>query len=344
MKMTYRARRRLRSCLVGLGVVALLAVLAWGCWMLWLQRFVVYTPDGAVLNFQQDYRIDGGEPAVEPVQSTVPIHYNEGEDRVNNSTELTQITGYYATTSMLLDSVTDVRTSITALPKGTAVMLDLKSGFGNFYYSTDVVGASVTDQIDTAMMDELIKTLAKSDYYLIARVPAFRDRAFGLENTEYGLPTEGGYLWYDDDNCYWLDPTSSGTMFYLTSIATELRELGFDEVVFTEFRVPDTSEIVWRSDLSREDALAKAAKELVDSCATNSFAVSFETGNSGFALPSGRSRLYLTGVEASQAQSVLDAAQVPDKQTQLVFLTEAMDTRYDITSVLRPLQVVSTGE
>lgn len=341
MNMTYRTRRRLHKLGVFLGVFSAAALVGLICWFLWLGRFVVYSADGAHLRLDQPYTFEGGEVAVPPEEVTVAIHYNEGDDKVNTSSELGMISGAYATTSMLLDSIEAVDTAIQQLPPGSAVMLDLKSIYGNFYYNTNVSGAPVADALDTNVMDRLIRSLASSDYYLIARMPAFRDRAFGLENTGYGLPTSRGYLWSDDQNCYWLDPTSSGALSYLISIANELRDLGFDEVVFTEFCFPSTDKIVYKSSLTKAEAIAQAANILVTSCATEQFAVSFQSDDEAFPLPAeGRTRLYLTGVSAAKAQAVLDNSTVPVRESQLVFLTETGDTRFDIASVLRQLTVL----
>lgn len=337
MKMTYRGRRRLRKFGIFLGITLAVALVVLVCWFFWLGRFVVYTADGAEIRMGETPSFEDGVVAVPPENPTVAVHYNEGEDKVNTSSELTQISGAYATTQMLVDGVDAVDTAIQALPAGSAVMLDLKSIYGNFYYSTNVPGATQTDAVDLDGVDSLIQRLDRSDLYLIARVPAFRDRSFGLENTNCGLPVSGGYLWADDENCYWLNPTSSGTLSYLISIAEELRDLGFDEVVFTEFRFPDTNQIIFDSSLSRSEALAQAAEVLVSSCATEQFAVSFETDDEEFALPEGRTRLYLTGVSAAKVQSVLDQSTVPVKESQLVFITETNDTRFDVGSVIRPL-------
>ncbi len=341
MAMTYRTRRRLHRIGMTLGIVLVLALVVWICWFVWLERYVVYTADGAQIRLDLPLTFEDGEIALPPEESTVAIYYNEGDNKVNTSSELGQISGCYATTSLLLSSIDSVDTAIQSLPSGSAVMLDLKSIYGNFYYNTSIPGAPVADALDAGQMDRLLRNLAASDYYLIARIPAFRDRAYGLENTQYGLPTSKGYLWSDENSCYWLDPTSNGTLSYLISIATELQDLGFDEVVFTEFRFPDTSEIVFRSSLSKEEAIAQAAKILVESCATEQFAVSFESEDGDFPLPEGRTRLYLTGVSAAKAQSALDNTTVPVKESQLVFLTETNDTRFDIASVLRLLAVTN---
>ena len=56
MKLTFLARRRLqRIGLISL-VVLLVLILVWFCWVIWLERYVVYSEDGATLNFQVSNR------------------------------------------------------------------------------------------------------------------------------------------------------------------------------------------------------------------------------------------------------------------------------------------------
>ena len=336
LKLTYRSRRRLQRLGVTLGYILSIGSLVLVCWMIWLDRHVVYSPDGAKLDYNWQIS-EEGLIAVPPTEGDWPIRFNEGADLINTSTELTPISGYYATTAMLLESVSDVEAAIKTLPAGSAVMLDLKSGFGNFYYNTEVPDASIADQADTAAITQLIKDLNKSNYYLIARIPAFRDRAYGLEHTNYGLPTSKGYLWSDSGNCYWLNPASAGAVNYLIAIAMELRELGFDEVVFTDFKFPNTDQIVFNSSLTKDQALYQAAEALVISCSTERFCVSFASSNRDFVLPAGRTRLYLEDVSANRAAEVYEASAILSKDIQLVFLTETNDTRFDNFNVMRPM-------
>lgn len=339
MKLTYRTRRFLRRVFVVAGYLVLTAALVFVCWAVWLERFVVYDETGA--SFRFNYTAPEGVPelAVPPETTPVDIYYNEGADYINTSSELTQLRGYYVTTDQLRDDFDRVLQQLEALPEGSAVMLDLKSVYGNFYYSSQLEEAPVTDQADVPAIDRLIEELTRSDLYVIARVPAFKDRAYGLEHTSYGLAHPAGYLWASKDQCYWLDPSHNGTLTWLISIAGELRELGFDEVVFSEFCFPDTDNIVWNSSMTRTEALENAAEVLVTTCSTTRFAVSFQTDNNLFRLPEGRSRLYLEGITASGVSGAAEKALVADKQLNLVFLTETNDTRFDACGAMRPLNI-----
>lgn len=338
MNIPYRTRRTLRRLGVALLILLMISVVIWLCWVIWLERYVVYSREGATLNFSLSETGAGAQAALPPTeQETVAVYINEGSDSVNVSTELTQFAGFYADSAALTEDLNAVRSQISTLGTDIPVMLDVKSITGAFYYSTSI-GTSTDSNLDIAAMDQLIADLSRSGRYLIARVPAFRDREFGLNNVEYGLFLPGGVgLWMDDAGCYWLNPTSSGTMNYLLRIVGELKELGFDEVVFSEFRFPDSDGYTFSGD--RTEALANAAKSLVSTCATDSFAVSFSSANSAFPLPEGRSRLYLTDVQAADVAATAEEIQLEDKEIRLVFLAESNDTRFDLYSVMRPLEI-----
>ena len=215
-------------------------------------------------------------------------------------------------------------------------MLELKTGTGNFCYKSSLPNAPVSSKVDEEAMEGLIKYLAKANYYTIAAVPAFRDRAYGLKNTSYGIHhSSGRYLWAGDDKCYWLDPAKNGTRSWLVQIASELRDMGFDEVLFTDFCFPPTEDILYEGD--KLAALNEAAADLAYNLATEDFCVSFLCNEEGFVLPEGRTRLYRDKVDASMAQAVAETLTVPDKAINLVYLTDVGDTRFDAFGVLRPL-------
>ena len=334
--LTWRTRRRLKTTLVILGSVLALAAAAWLCWILWLGRFVVYSRDAVRLDF--DWQTPGSFVAAQPPEKpAINIVYDDGsEEVIQRNQPLAQMNGCYITAQMLMDDIAGVEELIRELPKGTAIMLEMKAGSGTFYYGTEQPRATVSSRIDKEAMKSLLSYLSKADYYTIAQIPAFQDRADGLENSSSGIHhSSGGYLWAGADNCYWLDPAKSGPRSYLVEIAAELRDLGFDEVVFTDFCFPPTEEILYEGD--KLAALNDAAQYLVHNLMTEDFCVSFLCNEPGFILPEGRTRLYRDKVEASMAQSVADSLEVPNRQINLVYLTEANDTRFDAFSVLRPL-------
>lgn len=336
MTLSYRTRRGLRYFGIGALIALLIAIVIWMIWIIWLDRFVVYTRDGAQINFDQPPGQFSGEEAIPPVPGeTISIYYNDGDNVVNLTNELTQLKGYYADTEAIRESVTKVREQIETLPSGTAVMLDMKNIAGYFHYSTSV-GGETSDRVDIEAMDSLLEYLQGANLYTIARIPAFRDYHYGLNNVPYGLPLKKGIgLWMDGSGCYWLNPASDGTLNYLIQIINELKGLGFDEVVFTDFCFPDTDKISFDGDQTA--VINKAAEDLATICTSDSFCVSFTSNDPFFKLPQRRCRLYRTGVAASNVRNEAAASDVPDTAINLVFVTETNDTRYDDYGTMRPL-------
>lgn len=337
--MSYRTRKFFSALLTTVLVLILAAVIVWMVWIIWLDRFVVYSRDGAQFLFDSSAEHLSGEVVVPPEDEvSVSIVYDDGAQDVEVSTELAQINGYYADITALETDLAAVRQQVEKLPAGTALMIDVKDIYGYFFYSTD--SGPVSGSVDTAAVDDLIAYATSHGLYVIARLPAFQDYHFGLNYTSNGLYRGDGYALWTDYNSgnltYWLNPTKDGTINYLTKIVSELKRMGFDEVVFSSFRFPDTTDLEFSGD--RVAAITEAADTLATICTTETFCVSFETGDSAFPLPmEERCRLYLTDIPAARVQLEASATGLEDPEIRVVFLTELGDTRYDEFSVLRPI-------
>lgn len=337
MKMfSYHTKMRLRKALRILGVLSLTCLVLWICWLVWLQRYVVFTRDGVTFDFERStLRLEGKESGPQETEATtaVEILFQDAPQEAQN---LSPLYGVYVDTDLLQAGPEALIGQLNALEPGTAVLLDVKSKFGNFYYTTSLSGATQSDTIDSGAMDRLIHTLKEQGCYLIARLPAFRDSAFAQSNPTAGLALSSGALWTDDEQCYWLDPASQTVMANLMQICRELQETGFDEVVFTDFRIPDSGSIVYSAAASKDEILRQAARQLA-SCAGQSFTVSF-AGSPDFPLPAGQTRLYLENVAPEQAAATAEKTSASDASTQVVFLTTSRDTRFDAYGVLRRLE------
>lgn len=350
MAIPYRARQGLRKFFAGLLILVLLSILLLVCWFLWLNRYVVYSQDGAKLDFDLSLNYGEGEAPVKPTLGAIPEIHDKTEDGDNaTGTQFLQFSGYYVTMEELTESFEETAQKLRKLPKGSTILLELKNVQGACCYSTAVASATAkeTDSFSLTMVDELIAELQGKGHYLIAQIPAFQERAYILENERervpYGLPKAGGNgsLWPDYSgklSCYWLNPLSDGTMTYLFQLVTEIRNLGFDELVLSDFRFPETDQIVFEGD--KMQALVDTAATLVKTCSTDGFAVSFARGNTELSLPEGRTRLYMVGVSAADAAAMAEMSTLSDTAVQLVFLTDSHDPRYDDYSTLRPLDSV----
>ena len=337
----FRTRQLLRRILVTALVLVMIAAVVLGCWVLWLDRYIIYTRDGVKLDFDLSPTLAPGKPAVAPAPGKpVDIVYQEDirtEDP--EAAPMAQLSGVYADIKMLTEQFDAVAEALKQLDPSTPILLDMRNLKGDFFYSSEQ--GKTASGVDAEAVGALIAELKADGHYLIARMPAFREHAYILENeTErvpYGLPRAGGggSLWLDESGPnYWLNPQSNGTLSRLIAIITELKLLGFDEVVLDDFRIPNTDRIVFEGD--RAETIADTAEALVKVCGSERFTVSFVAEDPTFPLPQEHSRLYLENAEATRLAELAAQTGLEDPTTRVVFLTELLDTRFDTYSVLRP--------
>ena len=338
MSLPYRTRRRLKALGIAAASLVMVFVIAWLGWVVYLERYIIYTRDGVVLNLDLNLeQYDEGVVATPPdANETVPIFYNEGSNAQEMNAALTQLWGHYISFDDLAKAINACRDQLALLPAGTPVMIELKSGYGKFGYSTSVPGAELSDSLNIAEVNSLIQDLRSRNLYLIAKVSAFRDRAYGLKNVPQGIyHVNKKGLWPDNNNCYWLNPTNPTVLSYISSIVQELKEMDFDEVLLADFSVPVSDKVYFKED--RTEALKNAANTIIESCGSEYFTVSFGVTSSTFPLPEGRTRMYLSGVEAQNVGAVIAQSKVENAEIRIVFLADTNDTRYDEYGVMRPL-------
>lgn len=334
MNIPYRTRRVLNRIGIVAMVLLLVLIAAWLCWVVWLERYVIYTSDGATIDFSLSAQIPQGEVAVPPsVGETVPIYYNEGDNTLDLNTELTQVWGYYIDENALKD-VSGIIDKLNTLEPGTPIMVDVKNTNGAFLYSSSIPEAVPSSNVPVTSVDKLIEELTTRNFYVIARLPAFSDRNFGLNHVSSGIyHVSKQYLW--SDGSYWLNPSNNTARTWILQIVEELKDMGFDEVVLSHFRIPEADGVYFTED--RNTVLQETAQYFIATCETDTFAVSIATTNAAFPLPEGRCRLYLESVAAQNVPARAAQVVISDPQTRLVFITEANDTRYNEYGVLRPL-------
>lgn len=353
MFFSYQTRRVLARIFPALLTVLVLILVSVVCWLLWLQRFVVYTPQGVVFDFDLQPPGIAGVVPQRPSDSHISIEYpdNMPEESVPPDEpdipdvpdvpdepevpEKKGISGYYVAINSIFNNPDEVRSQIEQLPAGTAVLIQIANLWGYRFYTSEF-GTPASEE-NRKKVDSLLAWMAERDLHVIARLPAFRDYYFALDNRSCGLKTPYGYLWAGSDGCYWLNPTNEKVLTRLTQIVRELKGLGVDEVVFDDFTMPESENIVFSGD--RKEAIYAAAETLVTACATEDFTVSFLTADYGFRLPEGNCRLYLQGVEPSQVEDVLQQIKTPDNAIYVVFFCSTFDDRFDGCSVLRPIEL-----
>lgn len=344
MSIPYRTRRVLNRVGTVALVVLLIGIVAWLCWVIWLQRYVVYTNDGASLDFGISANEITGEEALPPVaEANISIFYNEGANAIDTSNTLTQLNGYYITSDMFKNDLSNVLLQVERLPSGTPMMIEMKGPYGSFYYPSQLGNATISASTNVETVRDLVKKLQSKGFYTIAQVSAFRDREFGNKNVTCGLyMLSRAGLWMDPGGMYWLDPTNASTTSWITSVVLELRDMGFNEVLLSDFCFPQSDQYIFNGD--KTEALQSAAKTLVSTCSASNFVLSFGVDDPTFTLPGERCRIYLSNVDAGSISQKVSQVAFDDPEIRLVFLSENGDTRYDSYSVLRSLNVAEEVE
>ena len=160
---------------------------------------------------------------------------------------------------------------------------------------------------------------------------------YALKHQSQALPLYNGALWTDEHDCYWLNPYSNDVQGYLTSIALELAGLGFDEVLFDNFYFPDSDRISWTGSVTKQEAILDAADNLSANLLNQSIRLDLGTNDPEVAAYGARA--FITTNNASQIEDDIAALSdvLPDTASQLVYLTDSRDTRFDACGALRPL-------
>lgn len=345
MRIPYRTRRKLNRIGMILAALAAVGLVVWLCWVIWLERYVVYSGSSATLDFSISAQELSGEEAKPPVaEANVPIYYNEGSDALNVSTDLSRLNGYYISINSMKSNMDSIMTTVQRLDPETAVMVDMKGGYGSFFYNTKLEEGIVSASTNIDEVEKLVEALKKRGCYLIARISAFPDWNFGNNHVSSGLymlSRKG--LWLDEDGYFWLDPTNSTTLSWITSVVLELKDLGFNEVALADFRFPNSDKYIFEGD--KTTALQEAAAKLLTACGSNNFTLSFCVDDPGLTLPEGsRSRVYLEDATAASIDTLLGKATVPDPETQVVFVVSTNDSRFDSYSVLRTIDLAEIIE
>ena len=344
MSIPYRTRRVLSRVGILSAALFVAVLFGWLCWVIWLQRYVVYTDDGAQLNFEMSSHDIVGEVATPPeAAKNISIYYNEGDDAIDIGNDMKQLNGYYIDSEMLQKDLTGVQFRIGQLSAGTPILIDMKGPYGSFFYPSNLPAAIHSASTNVQAVAELVQTLQKKGFYTIARISAFRDWNFGNNNVSSGLyMLNRAGLWLDPDGYFWLDPANANTTSWISSVVLELRDMGFNEVLLADFRFPVSDKYLYSGD--KVAALQSAAATLVSSCASSDFVLSFGVDDPTFTLPQGRCRLYLSGVTANGIGQTASKVTVEDPSVQLAFIAETGDTRYDEYSVLRSLYISDVVE
>ena len=234
---SYRGRGPKWKILLAILLVLVIAVAAS---VIYLQQFLVYGADGSRqirLPWQTEEKApppDGKGEAPEN-QPDVDVVVQEPEDQSPKET---------AAFSLPAQALTQALWQETEKPSGAnAVAVRLKTSNGTVYFNAaNAVSGAVETEMDTAAA--LAAVTAQEGLHTIASVACLQDfKAANADVEGRGLKNTGGYIFYDGNNSLWLDPAKPGTREYVCALAKEIAELGFDELLLTDFSYPTVGKI-----------------------------------------------------------------------------------------------------
>lgn len=335
MRISYRNRILLKKLLRVLLVMLVLAVFVGIVLTIYLEPYIIYDREGAHLDLSAPPVVTETVTETQPLPTVKDpqVVYTQAAPVEKSIQEMGG--GYYITTAMLRDA-DKVLEEVKGIAEPCAVMIQLKSIFGNFYYSSSISGSPKAD-VSISKVDEIITYLSDHGFYLIAEIPAFVDPEFALDHQSSGLPLSSGALWMDENGCYWLDPASEDVLSFLMQIARELTNRGFHEIAFSEFRFPDSQNISYPSEKTHEDILSDAAAQLTAYFSSSNTLVSFVTADEAFPVASCSGRIYVKDIAGSKIEHYLQLYGEADTLKEIVFIANSRDTRFESQALLRPL-------
>ena len=247
---SYRGRGPRWKILLAIALVLVIAVAAS---VIYLQQFIVYSADGRrqiVLPWRTEEKnppSSGDEQGPEEGPN-VDLVVQEPEDQGPKET-----VAYSLPAQPLRQSAWgEFNSLVFGGGSGTynAVAIRLKTSNGTIYFDSanavsgavEVVNETGEDPRETAIALELFTS--REGLHTIASMACLQDfKAANADVEGRGLKNTGGYIFYDGNNSLWLDPGKPGAREYVCALAKEIAELGFDELLLTDFGYPTVGKI-----------------------------------------------------------------------------------------------------
>lgn len=236
---SYRGRGSKWKVLMAVILVLVIAVAAS---VIYMQQYIVYSADGhrqIVLPWETE---SGEEPAPpeDPGEDPLDVVVQEPEDPAPVETSAVSLP------AEVLRQSTWAEFADRSLGDHNAVAVRLKTSNGTIYFeSANAVSGAVEvakEPGETAAALSLITS--REGLHTIASLSCLQDfKAANADVEGRGLKNTGGYIFYDGNNSLWLDPAKPAARDYVCALAKEVAELGFDELLLTDFSYPTVGKI-----------------------------------------------------------------------------------------------------
>lgn len=243
---SYRGRRSLGG---RVAIVLLVLVLVAACGFIFVQRYISYTDDGGIyLDLPYFGRIDLPSPP-RPEEPPAPEEEPPQEPPVNLVIDQPEEPEEPPTPEETFGEHRLVE--LGALPADASALADVldASGANGFVYTVrndkgEIFWASPTGQKkavkgDEAATEDLRALCGLGGTTAVARFNVLHDSYYAAANMkDAAICQPNGYVWYDNHSWHWLDAEKEMARQYVTGLAVECAQLGFDELLLEELCYP----------------------------------------------------------------------------------------------------------
>lgn len=235
----YRGKLRLRPFIMIPLAILLFLLLIFLSLFYGLQKYIVYGQDGVYLDFNSEIESPIGPGGLVPgvVAEIVYDDPDYSDLDISAGKELEPVKALYLSSSAVtLETLGDIRTQLDARG-ANALVLEMKNPQGVLSWNSGIQIATSYGTDGNTDLSESLSFLKEQGVYLVARISVCVDEYMALRNSPLALATSEGRV-FSDTSGIWIDPSNSGVRSYTAQIATELIDLGFDEIMLTNFSHP----------------------------------------------------------------------------------------------------------
>ncbi|WP_162200026.1 putative glycoside hydrolase [Ornithinibacillus californiensis] len=128
-----------------------------------------------------------------------------------------------------------------------AAVIDVKDDYGKLTYDSQLELANEIGSDSnpaTKDLEKLIQRFKDAGIYTIARIVVFKDPYLAANKSDFALKRKNGTVWQDPSGTKWVDPYKQEVWNYITDIAKEASESGFDEIQYDYIRFPERAKQV----------------------------------------------------------------------------------------------------
>lgn len=218
-----------------------------------LQKYVVYEQDGISVvlplsgtSSTTDIFEDRTFDTVEANLSISALDYSSIE--ASGGTYIGEMKALFVPSDYVNDDGINKFYNLMGSYNSNGLALEVKPVSGQLVYNSEVEMAVNYGLSGTYDLATKVYNLKADGVYLAAVISCSIDSSLATKNSTVGLLTGYGTT-YSDTNGMWVDPYNTYVREYISDLALELLDMGFDEVILTNLVHPDTYDSLTYSQL-----------------------------------------------------------------------------------------------